>query len=239
MIYAQPSLKEALKTFGDCLCAGRNQLEVRDLKDFYRVRGVPDTCCRALAATLLSNDLTKSIKGLDNSNCRINAFFIEDNVFDPHTHPLNFVSYVVHGGYTQIIFNKESNIVNNKTNNHFLPCVPRLNQICTEYSKIDTITDTVKKVGTVKLTRAYEKSFYKGELIIFNDTNMIHTITNLMPDTLTINFISDVGDKEIDVFISHKTPMRQVLSKTDTRLPIKTEISKGVIDKCIQILQSE
>ena len=229
MVYAQPSLKEALKTFGDCLCADRDQLEVRDLKDFYRVRGVPATCCQSLAATLLPNDLTKSIKGIDNSNCRINAFFIKDNVFDPHTHPLNFVSYVVYGGYTQIIFNKESNVANNKMNNASLPCVPNLNQICTEYSKIDTITDTIKKVGTVKLTRAYEKSFSKGDFIIFNDTNMIHTI----------NFISDMGDKEIDVFISHKTPMRQVLSKADTRIPIKTEISKGIIDKCIQILQSE
>jgi hypothetical protein len=85
MVYAQPSLKEALKTFGDCLCADRDKLEVRDLKDFYRVRGVPATCCQSLAATLLPNDLTKSIKGVDNSNCRINAFFIKDNVFDPHT----------------------------------------------------------------------------------------------------------------------------------------------------------
>jgi hypothetical protein len=145
----------------------------------------------------------------------------------------------VYGGYTQIIFNKENNVTNNKMHNASLPCLPNLNQICTEYSKIDTITDTIKKVGTVKLTIANEKSFSKGDFIIFNDTNMIHTITNLIPDTLTINFISDLGDKEIDVFISHKTPMRQVLSKADTRMPIKTEISKGIIDKCIKILQSE
>lgn len=240
VVYAQPQLKEALKAFGDCLCANRNQLEVRDLRDFYRVRGIPAKCCQALATNLLPSDITRLVKGIDTSNCRINAMFSPNIPYDPHNHPLHFVSYVVSGGYTHTIFNKKNNVVDNKTDNTHSPCVPNLHQVCAEHSRIDTKTDTIQKLGTVKLTRSHEESFAKGDLIVYNDTNIIHRPDTNVADTLTINFLSDIGDKKIDVFVSHKTPEREkVLSKADTRQPVKKEISSDLIDKCIMILKSE
>jgi len=59
---AQLLLKEALKTFGHCLHANRNQLEIRDLKDFYRIRGIPRHCCQYLATSLLPNNLVNQLK---------------------------------------------------------------------------------------------------------------------------------------------------------------------------------
>ncbi len=231
----QLTLKEALINFGKCLSDNRNQLEVRDLKDFYRIRGVPAKCCQTLAISLLPNDLTKSVPGIDNSDCRINTFFVADSIFDPHNHPLHFVSYIVSGGYTQTIFDKDT-LIENKTDNAYLSCIPNSQQVCAEHSKIDTKTDTILELGTVILTRSHKESFTKGDIIIFNNSN-IHQIDNFIPYTLTINFISNVGDKEIDVFVSHKTPERKVLSKANTRTLIHKEVSLEVLEKCLMILK--
>ena len=230
LVYAQPPLKKALRTFGDCLSANHSQLEIRDLKDFYRIRGIPAKCCQSLAINLLSNDLVKSVKGINNSNCRVNAFFISDSVFDLHNHPLHFISYVVSGGYAHTIFDKKLQIVENKTK-----CVPHINQVCAEHSKINTKTDSIKELGTVLLTKSHQESFVKGDFIVFNNTKIIHRPDKILPDTLTINFVSDIGDNEIDVFVSHQTPERKVLLKADTTEPIKKEVSSEVINKSLMI----
>jgi hypothetical protein len=51
---------------------------VRDLKDFYRIRKIPAKCCRSLASSILPAKIINAVEGIDNNNCRINAFFIED-----------------------------------------------------------------------------------------------------------------------------------------------------------------
>ena len=145
---------------------------------------------------------------------------------------------MVFGGYTHTIFNKASDIVDNKIDNTYQPCVQRTHQICTEHSKIDTKTDTIYELGTVKLNKSYEESFVKEDFIVFNNTKTIHLIDSFKPGTLTVNFLSDSGDREIDVFVSHKTPERTVLSKSDTCLPVEKKVSSNVIDRCLMILKS-
>ena len=233
-VFAQSSTQEALKAFSNCLCENRHQLEVRDLKDFYRIRGIPGQCCQSLAAHLIPDKLKNSVKGLDNRNCRINAFFVSEGISDPHTHPLNFVSYVVSGGYTHTIYEEAGHSEYKNSS-----CISNSKHVCTQHSQIDTKTDTIQKLGTTKLTEVYKESFVNGDLIAFINSQTIHRMDEFIPGTLTINFISNVGNRKIDVFISNETPDRIVLSKEDTRTPVKKEIASDVIDKSLMILKSE
>lgn len=227
------SKQYALHGFGACLRKNYNQLEVRDLNDFYRIRSIPAKCCQNLAEKIIPESNKSSAAVLDVGNCRVNSFFIKDGIFDPHNHPLYFTSYVVAGGYTHTIFSKED-LYNNSNG----ISSANANQICAEYSKINTKTDTIRELGTVKLKKSYEESFVKGNYIEFNDTKMIHNINSFKSNTLTVNFLSDIGDNEIDVFISHATPNRKVLSKADTRIPVDKLTASEVINKSINILQN-
>lgn len=124
--------------------------------------------------------------------------------------------------------------VENKTK-----CVPHINQVCAEHSKINTKTDSIKELATVLLTKSHQESFVKGDFIVFNNTKIIHRPDKILPDTLTINFVSDIGDNEIDVFVSHQTPERKVLLKADTTEPIKKEVLSEVINKSLMILTKD
>lgn len=227
------SKQYALHDFGSCLRENRNQLEIRDLNDLYRIRSIPAKCCQSLAEEIIPESNQSSTAVLDVGNCRVNAYFIKDGIFDPHNHPLYFTSYLVAGGYTHTIFSKEDHY-----NNANGICTANENQVCAEYSKIDTKTDTIQDLGTVKLKKLYKESFVKGNYIEFNDTKMIHEINSFESNTLSVNFLSDVGDNEIDVFISHTTPNRKVLSKADTRTPVDKLTASEVINKSINILQN-
>ena len=57
-------------------------------------------------------------------------------------------------------------------------------------------------------------------------------------NTLSINYLSSNGDQIIDVFVSHKTPQRKVLSKADTKKTLKKKIINYVINKSINILMN-
>lgn len=223
---ASPSLNKEIRNFKNCLCNNRNKLEVRYLNDFFRIRGIPAKCCQSLAKTFFKNKEAQKINNIDKNNCRLNAFFIPNSVFDPHNHPLLFVSYIIQGGYTHTIFNiaPKNNLQNSQV-------------LYTEHSKIYTKTDTIKKIGTVKLLPSYTESYKEGDFVLFNNTNTIHRIDILETDTLTINYLSTDGNKEIDVFVSHETPNRKVLSKSDTLKPVNKKIADRILNKCIEILR--
>eukprot|EP01084_Bolivina_argentea_P210588 358377_1 len=47
----------AYNDFAFCLELNRDQLKVKDLKDIYRIRGIPNHCCSSLAAAVLPPEL--------------------------------------------------------------------------------------------------------------------------------------------------------------------------------------
>jgi hypothetical protein len=230
--------KEAIHNFGNCISEYSNKLEVRSLKDLYRIRGIPNGCCEKLSETLLSSvDLVN--KGINTSDCRLNAFYINNGVFDLHNHPLHFISFIISGGYSHSIFSIEEDNKNKICPNNacFLPVEE--NEICSDHTVIDTATDKLIASGTVKLIKTEENYFSKDDIIIYDNSNEIHRIENFMMNTLTINYLTSIGSNIIDVFVSHKTPERKnVLSKADTRKPPDNKIIKDVIDKSINIFMN-
>jgi hypothetical protein len=218
--------KEALYNFGKCMSKQYKQLEVRSLNDLYRIRGIHSNCCEKLSETLLSSiDLVD----INISNCRINAFYIKDSIFDLHNHPLNFISFIVSGGYSHSIFSIDEMCPKNNSLQSM-----KDDDIYSDHSVINTTTDTIYAYGIVKLIKIKEQYFYKDDLIIYN-TKEIHRIDNFKMNTLSINYLSSNGDKLIDIFVSHKTPGRKVLSKADTKKPIEKKIINYVINKSINI----
>ena len=96
-----------------------------------------------------------------------------------------------------------------------------------------------EKLGTVKLLKVGEEFFSKGYFITYDDTKIIHRIDRFSEDTLTINYINKKGDDEIDVYTSHDTPDRGVLSKAETRKPIDEKISSNIIKKSISFFRTD
>lgn len=217
---ASSAQKEALERFGNFLHDNVESLEVRSLNDFYRIRGIPEKECEALSKELIPTNSV--VEGLDPTNCRVNAYFIPEGVFDPHNHPLKFTSYIVKGGYSHSIYEQTDSLSEQ--------------DIIAEHSIIDTKTDTITHKGTAYLTKVADDSFVSGEYVVYDDTTQIHTIHHFEPDSLSINFISSSGDKKIDVFISHETPDRKVLSKSDVKQPIDKSLAKSIVQKCCNLL---
>ena len=138
------SQEKALRKFGDCLEDNSNQLEIRDLLDIYRVRGIPEECCSSFVMDFFPSELMES-EDFDPSNCRLNAFFVPGGIFDPHNHPSSFVSYVISGAYAHTLFEKENSLVANDTSGVYLPCTPMFDEVCAEFTKIYRASDTQGK----------------------------------------------------------------------------------------------
>jgi hypothetical protein len=223
--------KEAISNFGICISKHYKQLEVRSLNDLYRIRGIHSSCCEKLSETLLSSiDLVN--QNINISDCRINAFYMKDAIFDLHNHPLNFISFIVSGSYSHSIFSTSDVCLKN---NSFQPMTEY--EIYSNHHVINTTTDEIYTYGVINLVKTKEEYFYKDDLIIYN-TKEIHRIDNYKMDTVSINYLSSNGDKIIDVFVSHKTPERKVLSKADTKKPLEKKIINYVINKSINIFMN-
>ena len=229
--------KDTIYNFGIYISTQYKQLEVRSLKDFYRIRGIHSSCCEKLSETLLQHsDIVN--KNINISDCRINAFYIKNSVFDLHNHPLNFISFIVSGGYSHSIFSIDETsstkvFSNLQTSLQYM----KEYEIYSDHHVINTTTDQIYASGVVKLIKTKEEYFCKDDLIIYN-TKEIHRIDNLQMNTLSINYLSSNGDQIIDVFVSHKTPQRKVLSKADTKKTLKKKIINYVINKSINILMN-
>ena len=236
--------KEAIYNFGICISKQHIQLEVRSLKDLYRIRGIHGSCCEILSETILSS-IQIVAKNINISDCRINAFYIKNSVFDLHNHPLNFISYIVSGGYSHSIFSINEDNINKvyPINNSLQPM--KEYEIYSNHHIINTTTDKIYASGVVKLIKIKEEYFHKDDLIIY-DTKEIHRIDNFKMNTLSVNYLSSfglcqqakAGHQIIDVFVSHETPKRKVLSKADTKKPLKKKIINYVINKSINIFMN-
>lgn len=223
---------DAFSNFSQCLQDNYHQLKVKDLKDIYRIRGIPTWCCSSLADLILPIELMDLFGDNGATNCRINSFFSPNGGFDPHTHPLYFVSIIVSGAYTHSYFSKESEIVNT---NECLPCDAMFDEICTEQNRIyrQNADLPLEYHGTIKLQKEYEEIFNTGDIILFDSNDAIHIIEDYLLDTVTVNWVSIFGDDEIDVFTSHETPFRTVLTKPDTKNAMKGSLAAAIIDKTI------
>eukprot|EP01084_Bolivina_argentea_P157966 275229_1 len=220
----------AYMDFAFCLEANHDELRVKDLKDLYRIRGIPKHCCSSLASAVLPTELMEMFQEDHGSDCRINSFFVPNGGFDPHSHPLFFASIIVTGAYSHSYFEKE--ILDDVV---CLPCNPIFHQICTQHNKIYRKNDNLplEYHGTVKLHKIYQESFTTGDFIGYNGDDSIHIIDEYFTDTVTVNWMNAIGDNEIDVFTDHQSPFRTVLTKSDTRNGIKGALRSVIIDKSI------
>lgn len=218
------AVSSPVQQFASCLEQSIDILEVRDIKDFYRVRNIPKHCCSCLAEALLDKSLKDAVDDLDLENCRINAFFIDDGVFDPHNHPVPFISYIFHGGYSQRLF---SMISDEEVNAQKIPV---------QHFTINTQTDSLISHGETFLKQNAVQSFAEHNFVIFDRSEIIHDIISFEKDTLSVNFLSRKNNNKIDVFTFSDNTSRKVLLKKDILETPSDHIKKGVVDKIISIL---
>lgn len=225
----------AYAAFGSCLTAHRDGLQVKDLKDIYRIRGIPKSCCASFANAVLPSQVMEQYHAMDNgSNCRINSFFVPTGGFDLHTHPLYFSSLIVSGGYTHSYWTKRPD--DGETTGLCLRCEPLFDEVCAEQNRIyrKDFSLPLEYHGTKKLYLSYKESFNEGDLVTFTENQAIHIIDEYLLDTATVNWVSTIGDDEIDVFTSHETPFRTVLTKSDTQDKMKGPLAEAIVEKSIR-----
>eukprot|EP00484_Ammonia_sp_Unknown_P010343 CAMPEP_0197072876 /NCGR_PEP_ID=MMETSP1384-20130603/210316_1 /TAXON_ID=29189 /ORGANISM="Ammonia sp." /LENGTH=331 /DNA_ID=CAMNT_0042511697 /DNA_START=65 /DNA_END=1057 /DNA_ORIENTATION=+ len=179
----------AYAAFGSCLAAHRDGLQVKDLKDIYRIRGIPKSCCASFANAVLPSQVMEQYHAMDNgSNCRINSFFVPTGGFDLHTHPLYFSSLIVSGGYTHSYWTKRPD--DRETTGLCLRCEPLFDEVCAEQNRIyrKDFSLPLEYHGTKKLHLSYKQSFNEGDLVTFTENQAIHIIDEYLIDTVTVNW---------------------------------------------------